>query len=111
MRIDKRVRGAVPVLTPHGPLTADEVDDFRRALSDASAQHAVPLVLDMSQVPYLDSAGIEALLELCGEVPALSRPRLAGLSEACREALDLTDVLGSLSVFDGVENAVRSVRR
>jgi hypothetical protein len=39
------------------------------------------------------------------------QPLLAHLGETCREALDLTDVLPKLRVFDNVENAIRSLKR
>ena len=34
--------------------------------------------------------------------------KLAGLTDTCREILDLTDLLGEFEQFDTVENAVRS---
>jgi anti-anti-sigma factor len=110
MKIDKRVRGAVAVLIPHGPLTADEVDDFRTAVADARTQRARLVILNMSNVPYLDSAGIETVLDLCGQPSSATQPRLTNLGDACREALDLTDALAQLSVFDTVDSAVRSTR-
>ena len=49
------------------------------------------------------------LLELCGVSHApLQHPKLAALSETCMEALQLTDVLPRLEVYDTVENALRS---
>lgn len=70
------------------------------------------VVLDLADVPYLDSSGIELLLELCGvQVAPHQRPKLAALSETCLEALELTSILTRLEVFDTVENALRSCQR
>jgi len=112
MKIDTQSHGTVAVVTPHAPLAGDEVEQFRNALSLAIDQRGGRVVLNMGDVPYLDSRGIEALLELCTAQPvAGERPRLAALTETCREALDLTDVLASLAVFDTVDSAIRSFKR
>ena len=112
MKIGAQLHGSVSVLVPHGPLAGDELADFRRDLQTAIDQKSGRVVIDMSDVPYLDSGGIESLLELCaGHQAAAMRPRLAQLGETSREALDLTDVLQRLTVFDTVESAIRSYKR
>ncbi len=109
MKVEAQPHGNVTVAVPHGPLVADEMADFRRAVESALAAKLKRLVVDMADVPYLDSAGIELLLELCSvRLAPHQRPKLAALSETCREALELTDVLPRLEVFDTVENAMRS---
>jgi anti-anti-sigma factor len=119
VRIPAQTHGRVTLLAPQGPLVGDELPDFRRAVESAAAARGGHVVVDLNQVPYLDSAGLELLLELCGAQaagPASSRsgrarPKLAALSETCRDALELTDVLPQLEVFDTVENALRSCQR
>jgi anti-anti-sigma factor len=109
MKIDSQSQVHVTLLIPHGPLVTDEEAAFRRAVSDALAPKTKRVVLDMADVPYLDSHGIELLLELCSvRLPPHQRPKLAALSETCMEALELTDTLPRLEVFDTVENALRS---
>jgi anti-anti-sigma factor len=111
MKVDVRTHGSVAVVTPEGPLTRDEVEDFGRALRGASAERQGRVVLDLEAVPYVDSAGLETLLELCGGDDPLVTPRVCGLTETCREALAITRVLERLNVFDTAENAVRSFKR
>jgi anti-anti-sigma factor len=112
MKVDTQSHGSVSVVTPHGPLANDELEAFRQEFQRAISHKSGRVVLDMSDVPYLDSGGIEALLDLCaGQLAASARPRLAQLGDACREALDLTDVLPRLTVFDTVESAIRSYKR
>ena len=112
MKIDTQVHGSVAVLVPHGPLTTDSLDAFHGKLKSAIDQRQGRVVIDLRDVPYFDSRGIETVLELCGERRAVvQRPTLAQLSEPCREALDLTNVLTRLDVFDTVENAIRSYKR
>ena len=122
MKIQAQPNGSVMVLVAHGPLVGEEVVDLRRALESASDRSeaggtglkpaARRVILDLSDVPYLDSAGIEFLVQTCDlSVSALQRPTLAALSETCREALELTDTLSRLPVYDTVENALRSCQR
>ncbi|MBN2448366.1 MAG: STAS domain-containing protein [Phycisphaerae bacterium] len=111
MKTDVQPHGSVMVVTPHGPLTREEVAEFRNTVGQAIASREGRVVLDLQHVPYVDSEGIESLLELCGATESLNRPRLAQLDETCREALDLTEVLWQLEVFDTVESAIRSYKR
>ena len=112
MKIDTQTHGAAAVLVPHGALAVDAVPLFRRQVQTTVEQKQGRVILDFRDVPYLDSDGIEALLELCGERRSTAaRPKLAQMNDTCREALDLTDVLSRLEVFDTVENAMRSYKR
>jgi anti-anti-sigma factor len=112
VKIQTQPQGNVTLLVPHGPLVSDDMIELRRAIEETTVASARRVVLDMSDVPYLDSAGVELLLELCGvHLPPHQRPTLAALSETCMEALELTDVLARLEAFDTVENAMRSCQR
>jgi anti-anti-sigma factor len=113
MKVSTQPHGSVSVVVAHGPLIAEELIDLRRAVETAAAAMGNKhIVVDVTDVPYLDSSGIELLLELCGlQSMVPQRPKLAALSETCLEALELTDVLPRLEVYDTVENALRSCRR
>lgn len=112
MKVTAQPHGHVTVLLAHGPLVGDDALDLKHAVENARASQATQVVLDLHEVPYLDSAGIEMLLELCNvTLSPYARPRLAALSEAVFEALELTDALSMLEVFDSVENALRSCQR
>ena len=124
MKVQTHPLGNVMVLVAHGPLLSDELGELRAAVESTATSSAGGtgaacrgIVVDLSDVPYLDSAGIELLLELAAVTQTVGgetsqhtgvRPKLASLSETCLEALELTNVLPRLDVFDTVENAVRS---
>ena len=112
MKVDVQTHGLARLVVPHGPLTGEDVEDFRRVVGEAVSSRGGRVVVDMRDVPYLDSVGIEALLGIYdhGRTGG-ARPKLARLSETCREALDLTDAMPGLDVFDSVENALRSFNR
>lgn len=112
MNVDVLQHATISVVGPRGPLNGEDVDDFRREVGRAVETRAGRVVVDLTAVPFLDSAGIEAVSELCGpRGGAVVQPRLANLGEACREALFLTDALEPLLVFDTVENAIRSFKQ
>lgn len=112
MKVHSQPHGNITVLTAHGPLLAEESIDLRRSIETAMAAGAKRVVVDLADVPYLDSGGIELLLESCDVTHSpYQRPVLAALSETCLEALELTNCLPRLEVFDTVENAMRSCRR
>ncbi len=111
MKIDLQQHGIVIVLRPHGALAADDVDAFTRAMQDATDKTGGRVVVDMSDVPFLDSRGIETLLQQGAGQSGVNPPTFAALGETCREALDLTEALPRLRTFDTVENAIRSHKR
>jgi anti-anti-sigma factor len=109
MKVDTQQHGSVTVLVPRGAITEPELEHMERALGPEQARAGSRLVIDMSHVPYVDSAGIEFLLKFAGSAPSAGlRPRLASLSDTVREALDLTGTLKKFYRFDAVESAVRS---
>lgn len=111
MKVQLQPHGQATVLIAHGPLITDEALDLKHALDSARENGARHIVIDMSDVPYLDSAGIELLLETCEATTLPPKHRkLAALTETCLEALELTEVLPRIEVFDTVENALRSCR-
>ena len=67
------------------------------------------IVLEFSQVPYLDSRGVEALWDLADrQREAGQTMKIAAVPELCREILELTSIARHLDIFDSPENAVRS---
>ena len=111
MKVETQHHGTVAVVVPHGPLVRDEIDDLRRALETTLELKSGRVVIDMTHVPWLDSAGIETLASAARAEEYPYPPRVAALNDTCREALDLTGVLASLDTFDTVENAIRSFKR
>ena len=67
------------------------------------------MVLEFSQVSYLDSRGLEALWELVDRQREASQTtKLAAVPELCREIFELTGMAEHLDLFDSPESAVRS---
>jgi anti-anti-sigma factor len=87
-----------------------EIVDLHRAVKAALAKTPY-IVLDLSRVPVMDSAGIGTL---CGiYTSALSAHgglKLVGVTERVRHVLRITKVVTLLDIHDSEEAALRSVR-
>lgn len=109
MRIEQRQVGTVEVLTPVGALVDDDAEVFRRKLQQRTASPNARLVVCMQEVPYMDSAALEALVDAADEFAArASTLKLSNLTPICRETLELTGLAGKFRLFKDVEDAVRS---
>lgn len=109
MKLDVSKLGSVTVLTPRGPLTQGDAEDFAGSAEETRVRTNGRLVLDLAQVPYLDSRGVEVLMDLADrQLDGGQTMRVAACPELCREILELTGVAGMLDLFDTPESAVRS---
>jgi anti-sigma B factor antagonist len=52
------------VIAPHGDLDVATVSGFREALRDAVRDGAGPVVVDLSEVDFVDSSGLGAIMEM-----------------------------------------------
>lgn len=109
MDIQEQREGAVTVIRPIGPVLLGEADLFRTRLSDAMTRSLGRLVVDASQIAYVDSKGLQAFVG-AGEELAESGSclRLAGANETLREVFELTETAGLFEHFADVHTAVRS---
>jgi anti-anti-sigma factor len=109
MRIEQRQVGTVDVLTPVGALVDDDAEAFRRKLAQRIASPNCRVVISLQEVPYMDSAALEGLVDAANELSdRASALKLANLSPICRETLELTGLGGKFRLFKDVEDAVKS---
>jgi anti-anti-sigma factor len=109
VKIEVQKMGSVTVLTPRAAVSGGEVDDFISAVEEYRRKTNGRIVLECSQMPFLDSRGIEALWDLADRQREGGQPtKLAAVPELCREILELTGIAPHLDLFDSAESAVRS---
>ncbi len=108
MDIDELKQGAVSVLRPRGPLLEPEADAFAARLRGAIAASLGRVVLDASAMAFVDSKGLETLVEIAEELgdSGLSL-RMCNVNETLREVFDLT---GTADLFESHEDATAAVR-
>jgi anti-anti-sigma factor len=110
MKISSYKAGSSTVVCPREAITQSECDQLKLTVAEASLAGAGAIVLDLSEVPFIDSKGLEMLLDLergCREEGG--RLKLAGLSDNCAEILRLTDLTGRFEVLASAEQAARNV--
>lgn len=109
MKVDIEKHGTVTVIAPTDSLIESALPDMREALEETAGGAGTRRVIDMSNVAFVDSLGIEFLLDHAGNnAGGPIQPRLAALSDTVRESLHVTETLRSFVVFESVEAAVRS---
>jgi anti-sigma B factor antagonist len=110
MKVSSYKAGPSTVICPREAITQAECDQLKLMIAEATLGGATAVVLDLSEVPFIDSRGLEMLLDLergCREQGG--RLKLAGLSDNCAEILRLTDLYPRFEVMTSVEQGARGL--
>jgi anti-anti-sigma factor len=109
VKVDIQKLGSVTILAPRGAVTLDESEKFEQLLEDHRTRTNGRLVLELSQVPVLDSRAVEVLWDFADRQRSAGQAaKTAAVTELCREILELTGVAPHLDMYDSSESAVRS---
>ncbi len=73
MQITETEAGAVSVLVPQGALCGDDAVAFRDAALESLRRRRGRVIVDAAAVPFADSAGLEALLDVTEALAAGGR--------------------------------------
>ena len=68
MEIRERKHGAVTVIRPLGPLTEPDAEELLLRMLDVRERSLGRMVLDASDVLYVDSHGLEVLVEVGDDI-------------------------------------------
>jgi anti-anti-sigma factor len=99
----------VAVVELQGELDSDSIGLFQNTINDIIAARKNGIVLDMSDLGFIDSAGLEQLLcvrEQCNENDC--QLRLAGLDETLMKILEVTRLENEFECYAELSEAVRS---
>src|SRR3990172_3102992 len=103
MDIHEHRHGAVTVIQPQGALNQADADNLKQRLMTAMEKSLGRLVLDMSAVPFVDSRGLEVMVEANEELAHSGQVlKLCHLNETLREVLDVTGLNPHFEQFDEV---------
>ena len=113
MALSHRSYGAARVVSPRGRLDHDNCEGFQRDLAeqlDACAQESAALVLDMSGLEYVSSAGLRCLMIAAKQAAArASRMVVASPQPVVSEILQISRFNLVLPVFGTTREALASV--
>jgi len=109
MRIPWQNYNDATVVELRGEVDGETVEPLRTAITEIIANHRTGIVLNLSEVDFIDSQGLELLLwvrDYCGQnrVPL----RLAGLAENCAKILEITRLQDEFDCHAELTQAVKS---
>lgn len=109
MKTSEQRQGAVTILKPEGALILEDVQEFASHLHRAVANSMGRLVVDMSDVAFIDSGGLEVLLVVTEKLGTTGQSlHLCHENKTIREVLQLTDLDQQFDHFEDLTTAVRS---
>lgn len=109
MKIRIQDYNEVAVVEMQGELNIDSIELFKNTTSNITTAHKAGIVLDMSNVSFIDSAGLEQLLyvrDYCNDNNC--QLRLAGLDETLMKILEVTRLENEFACHAELAEAVKS---
>ena len=110
MQITERAVGDVMVLDVKGKITLGEGDELLKdKVNSLVNQGHKKMVLNLAEVPYLDSAGLGEVVRAYTTVSRQGGSlKLLGLTKRITDLLSITKLLTVFETFDTESEAVRS---
>ena len=109
MKIKSQEYNDIVVVELQGEFTNECIKPFEDAVSSIVATGPKGIVLDMTNVYFIDSECLEQLLWLkdyCLENNSMLK--LAGLDESCEKILEITRLASQLDSYEELAGAVKS---
>lgn len=110
MQIEQRSVGDVTIIDLKGKLTLGEGDELLRDKVNSLIQQGMKkLVLNLADVPYIDSAGLGEIVRTYTTVSRQGgQLKLLSLTKRITDLLSITKLLTVFETFDNEHDAVRS---
>ncbi|GAB4341434.1 MAG: STAS domain-containing protein [Candidatus Abyssubacteria bacterium] len=107
MEIDARREGDATVIRVSGDVDLDTSPKLRKALIDAVNKKHSPIVVDLSDVTYIDSSGVATLVESLQLSSKYGGTfRLVGLNDHVSEVFKLARLQRVFMIYDSVDEAL-----
>lgn len=110
MKIAERQSGDITILDLQGKLLLGDGDEaFREVVTRAVEAGRLKLVINMAEVPFIDSSGISELVRTYVTLnKRAGRMTLSGVTRRVHELLSITRLLTVFEAFDSEEEAIDS---
>lgn len=112
MNATAEIYGHALVLKIKGELNEDSLDAFRQMVQHhMRGDEVIDLVLDLENVPFIDSAALEFMVDLQARLAErFGQVKLTKCDENIRKILEITRLEGNFEVFDETPEAVKTIR-
>lgn len=110
MQIDERAVGDVTILDVRGKMTLGEGDELLKdKVNSLLHQARTKLVLNLAEVPYVDSAGLGEIVRTYTTVSRQGgRLKLLNLTKRITDLLSITKLLTVFETYDSETEAIKS---
>ena len=110
MKTTERQSGDITIVDVQGRIVFGEgEEEFREAVTGAIESGRTKLVINMAEVPYVDSAGISQLVRTFVTTSRRGgQMKLLNLTRRVHDLLTITRLLTVIEAFDSEEEAVAS---
>ncbi len=110
MQIHEREANGVTILDIHGKLTLGEGDELLRdKVNSLVHQGRKKILLNLSEVPYIDSAGLGEIVRTYTTVSRQGGSlKLLNLTKRIQDLLSITKLLTVFETFENEKDAVKS---
>ena len=101
--------GVVSVLAPSFPLIDENLGELKIQMHEFLEQGEIKIVIDFSEIPLVDSKGIELLMDIYEKACQKSGGiKLCKLNELCNDIFVATRMNTFFDIFNEPEEAARS---
>ncbi len=109
MKLDLREESGVGILVLSGQLTTDSDRQFRKAIDTLIESGRMRVLLDFTELDYMDSSGIGELVAGYRTIQRLGGAlKILKPSKRVKNALELTQQLPIFEIFEDAETAIAS---
>jgi len=110
MQINEREVNGVTVLEIHGKILMGEGDiAIKKKVDELLAENVKNVVLDLADVPYIDSSGLGELIRCYTTMRKASGTlKLANVTERIVDLLTITKLITVFEYYKSVDDAVKS---
>lgn len=110
MEFSVQQQGSITVMVMHGEVDAANADEITVAVREQTSANRNRIVIDLSEVGFMSSAGLRALLTSFKEVKTNSGDmRLAGPQEGVEMVFRMSGFSGIIPIHATVAEAIRAM--
>ncbi len=98
------------VLNIHKSLTYKNCEEVEATFKDYLDQQKNEIIIDFSKISFLDSAGLELLLDMQNELKQQGGAlKLVHLDKLCLDILKATQLIGVFRIYEDMNKAIKDI--